>query len=468
MSSVRPEDFYGEYPPERIMGAETEYVLQAGPLYNGSLRPFFCKENFAKAGIKIHSDSANHWLYNGGLVYVDVNSHPEYATPECLGPREAAAAELVGVAIMQKLVETSKAKHNGLFRSTGSILFDRETQGYKVVTSGQHQSYLIPRTLVQESELLEGLVASDLASRIWAMTGTVRDKFILSQKVFDIGGKPFDNGLKRRTNAVNKPMASIPEDADIIGDGQDDWARLEVRYADAGLSPTVRYLSFAMSSLVLRLAEHADMFKPDELRKVLLARPVTAAHTFAEDLSQTTTEVTQTEQRYSALDLQEKILELLHEMSERVDIPRDERTAIEIMPEFIDALRSSDLATADYDGRALELDFPRMHHWLARKFGAQNLDARNPAVAEAVHLWDRITPTGVAMHLQRNKGSNGQFVDLDERIDDLYTNPPRLTRASLRADYLSKAKSETSISWCGSSSCVDGNKVAWLDPYESA
>ena len=52
--------------------------------------------------------SSNVFLGNGSRLYLDVGSHPEYATPECDDVREAVIHDKAGERIIEGLVEDAQ------------------------------------------------------------------------------------------------------------------------------------------------------------------------------------------------------------------------------------------------------------------------------------------------------------------------------------------------------------------------
>src|SRR6185312_1707033 len=59
--------------------------------------------------------SSNVFLPNGARLYLDVGSHPEYATPECDGIAQLVAHDRAGERILHDLVQEaqSRLEHEG-------------------------------------------------------------------------------------------------------------------------------------------------------------------------------------------------------------------------------------------------------------------------------------------------------------------------------------------------------------------
>ena len=54
--------------------------------------------------------SSNVFLENGARLYLDVGSHPEYATPECDSPRQAVVHDKAGERILEDLVAAAEER----------------------------------------------------------------------------------------------------------------------------------------------------------------------------------------------------------------------------------------------------------------------------------------------------------------------------------------------------------------------
>ena len=56
--------------------------------------------------------SSNVFLQNGARLYLDVGSHPEYATPECDSVRSVIAYEKAGERILEELSKSAEKRLN--------------------------------------------------------------------------------------------------------------------------------------------------------------------------------------------------------------------------------------------------------------------------------------------------------------------------------------------------------------------
>lgn len=340
---VSPSEFYSDIVPGRVMGTEAEasiqnYYYQDGQRIQVSVYDYITKLAIEAAGFMV----ANHFLDTGGQIKIDAGDTIEYSSPEGLGPKEAAAQDFYGIAVLQSIVRASRKRHSGLYRVAGTFLEnpDGKKNPYATFgsTNGFHHNFLIPRSLLDDPVLLKQVTGSHLATRNWAMGGALRPEgFVLAQKIWGIGA-PVVFGYKsgQRTNPGKKPLASIlttDVDFDVLG-RYDGWARFEDRSPDPSLDITMTELQLATTSLVLRLIEHASKLDKNGmsgrmrlLEALTLRDPVAAAHDVAGDLTLRKTIELENGDRVTARNLQDIYLEFVDELTDKVFLPEDEFNA---------------------------------------------------------------------------------------------------------------------------------------------
>ena len=373
------EDFLSDSPPERIIGTECEYSIQAVEKLSGFLSP----EQREKIGLA----SIGSWSSNGARIYGELGQL-EYAAPESLGPRDAVISDFAGILVMKKLVENSDVYNRGLHRITGSFY---EPNGTSSTTRGYHENYLMPNARAK-SYLFKTVMPSFLASRVWAGQGTLLPHgYVLSQKVWDIGDAEIVGSTSnRRTFAKRKPMIMyVNEDQSV----EKNWCRVELRYADGGMSPHVRLASLGAASLVMRLIEH-PRFLPTGvvLNKVAVRNPEHAAKIYARDLTLKNTFYSESGRNISALDIQESLIEVCDDMAADIKLPKDELTALDIWRDIISRLRTANLPEGDYAGLEKITDNVALLYYLRRLAEHNDMNVRNMKALEATLKWDMLLP----------------------------------------------------------------------------
>jgi hypothetical protein len=435
-SDYKPEAFFSDSPPERYMGTECEYDIQHdlhAEDMNSLAHRYITEQALAQQGIK----KVSKMLSNGGGVYPDLGNI-EYDSAEGQGLKEATATDLAGILINAEMVRCSGVPHRGLYRHTGSFV-KKHRDGHVVgvgSTSGYHESYMFPRKLSQ-SQWLDRILPSLLASRVWAWVPTLKNGIELSQKVSGIGGKPIARQVARRTTHGSKPMIMIPpvdKDTDIIGDKE--FARLEVRFADAGQAPLGRYMSHGETSTFLRVLEHTDKVDLRKLSKLELKDPVSAAKTFSSDLSLTATAETADGRDVTALDVQEDYSKIIEDLGGVVELPPSERPVARLLAGMVDKLRLADPENVDWRGLDRLIDLAAKATYLMMNVPPENLRFDNDEAMAHNLLWDRVFPTGAAQlwwDAYPTKLISKQ--DIQERVT---TAPPG--RAANRADFINTTR----------------------------
>lgn len=133
---------------QRIFGIESEFGLSYVPQGLGRLSV----EETAAALFKPVLDewrSTNVFLPNGGRLYLDVGSHPEYATAECATIDELLAQERAGELLFAQLAQQAqeqlRAHHDRPLN--GTIYLFKNNVDSAGNSYGSHENYLISRKL---------------------------------------------------------------------------------------------------------------------------------------------------------------------------------------------------------------------------------------------------------------------------------------------------------------------------------
>ncbi len=460
MGLVRPGDFLGDNPPQRVIGMECEYPAHFWSEADKKIVTHFkfnetIKEILAeKLDIQsCQAGSANKgfFLGNGGNLHLDVG-FIEYCTPESLGPRQATAADQAGIVVMQRLVQALNdderpgyhQRHFGTFRRTGTMygqslekkimhsfplvqqVPEREALGQ---TNGYHENYLLPSYLA-DPNITNQVIPTHLVTRLWAMSGMVGSSYLLSQKAWGIGN--VHNGSERVTQG-KKPMyrivPSVALDTDINPDRK--WARLEVRYADNGSSRFARFLGVAATSLVLRMIEHPEL-TANKFEKLRLEDPLHAMKIVASDMSLTRNLQVADNKEMTALDIQEELATIALELSEKIKLPEDEMLAAYEWLKICDDLRLCDPKNFDYEPVLDAVEWAAKYSALVRKLGAEAIHYGNKSAVGIDLAWDSIAPVGSGLRWWE-KVNRRQLIVEDADIAALIHAAPSGTRANIRA-----------------------------------
>ena len=240
-------------------------------------------------------NAGNLVLTNGARFYVD-HAHPEYATPECASAHDLVVWDVAG----ERIVEAA-ARHAERSLPEGSTVHvhKNNTDG-KGAAYGTHENYLVDRS-VPFGLLTRHLLPMFVSRPVLVGAGRVgsehdeRIDFQLSQRAdffeVEIG---LETTMRRGImNTRDEPHADL-----------DRFRRLHVINGDA--NPCERATLVKVGSMLVLIDAIASGALPEPLD---LADPVAAFRALSHDPELRTTVATTDGRRWTALDLQEELLE---------------------------------------------------------------------------------------------------------------------------------------------------------------
>ena len=239
--------------------------------------------------------TSNLVLTNGARLYVD-HAHPEYATPECAGAHALVVHDLAG----QRIVEAA-ARHAERSLPEGSTMHvHRNNTDGKGAAYGTHENYLVDRS-IPFGLLTRHLLPMFVSRPVLVGAGRIGSEhrpdlpFQLSQRAdfFEV-----EVGLE---TTVRRPIMNTRDEphADV-----ERFRRLHVINGDANLIEETTFLKVGAMLLLLRAVASGALPEPLEL-----VDPVAAFRALSHDPELRTTVATTDGRRWTALDLQEEVLE---------------------------------------------------------------------------------------------------------------------------------------------------------------
>ena len=246
----RPDRF------DRIFGIETEY----GVSVTGDDAPddagLVAMEMFAP--VVSRTRSTNTYLGNGSRLYLDVGSHPEYATAEARDPMDALAQDLAGEAVMRRLALEAQER---LRRSHGDGLTvhvyknNADSAGHSF---GCHENYLVrryvPLTMI-ERQLLPFLITRQIFTGAGRVTA---GGFQVTQRADFL-----DEAVSSATTRA-RPMVNTRDEPHA---DPDSYRRLHVIIGDSNRSQFATWMKMATTHLVLCVMESAVL--PDPVKNIM-------------------------------------------------------------------------------------------------------------------------------------------------------------------------------------------------------
>ena len=190
----------------RIFGVETEY----GVAVTGAERPVDAGQVAMTMfqPIVSRSRSTNTYLANGSRLYLDVGSHPEYATAEARDPREALAQDLAGEHVMRNLALKAQRKLRESYGAHATIHVFKNNVDSAGHAFGCHENYLVRRFVPLETiehQLLPFLITRQLYTGAGRMTP---DGFQITQRADFLDEAAPARWSTRATNRTPTPTPS--------------------------------------------------------------------------------------------------------------------------------------------------------------------------------------------------------------------------------------------------------------------
>ena len=126
----------------RIMGIETEYGIACMGPTGAVAKPADEVARLAFRPLVESYNSTNVFIANAGRLYLDVGSHPEFATPECDSVGQLVAYEEAGDVIVNRLAEQAEEK---LGDDTAQVYMFKNNSDSAGNSYGCHENYLVGR-----------------------------------------------------------------------------------------------------------------------------------------------------------------------------------------------------------------------------------------------------------------------------------------------------------------------------------
>jgi proteasome accessory factor A len=357
-------------------------------------------------------------LSNGARLYVD-HAHPEYSTPECFDPREAAIHDKAGEVVMARAGAASEAllepgQRMGLYKNNS----DGKGNSY-----GSHENYLLSREL-PFTDVIEFLTTFLVTRQIFTGAGKVGSENGRPAVPFQLTQRAdfFEEQVGLETT-LKRPIINTRDEPH--GDPA-KYRRLHVIIGDANLSETQIFVKLGTAALFLEALEAGEL--PDPVR---LQDPVTATWQVSHDLDFRRSLPLETGGSATALELQWQYLEWLNKYAEMTGVDPVYAEVLAMWENILSDLEADPRRLAnrlDWAAKRELLEGYRRRdglNWDAAKLRA--LDLQYHDVDAERGLYHRLIARGAMQRL---------FTD--EEISRAVAEPPERTRAYFRGRCVSR------------------------------
>lgn len=417
----------------RIFGIETEFGITAVSDGQRRLTPDeVARYLFRK--VVTWGRSSNVFLPNGSRLYLDVGSHPEYATAECDDLRTLIAHDKAGELIVQDLVDDAQQRllEDGV---EGEIYVFKNNVDSAGNSYGCHENFLVARTS-NFSTVTEGLLPFLITRQIIAGTG----KIMASSRgaVFSVSQRA-DHIWEGVSSATTRSRPIINTRDEPHADAE-HYRRMHVIVGDSTMTETTTLLKLGTAHLVLRMLEDGVAL-PD----MSLDNPMRAIRDISLDMTGRTPVKLADGRRMTVLEIQGEYLSRAKAYAEREGID-DELSlrVLDLWERTLDAVGTGNLAQV-----GSEVDWVIKYRLLDAYAARHGLDLADPRLAQLDLAYHDIDPKRGVHNLLQRAGKVARVVT-DEAIAAAVDTPPQTTRAKLRGDFVRTAREysrDVTVDW---------------------
>lgn len=417
----------------RIYGVETEYGVACTHRGSRRLTPDEVARHLFRT-VVTWGRSSNVFLANGSRVYLDVGSHPEYATAECDDLHQLLAHDRAGELIIDDLARQSERRLAEEGTDADIYLFKNNTDSHGN-SYGCHENYLITRQ-GDFSSYTDVLVPFLVSRQLICGAGKVLSSlhganYVVSQRAEHIWESVSSATTRSRPiiNTRDEPHAD-PE----------RYRRLHVIVGDSNMSETTNLLKLGSTELVLRLIEDGV-----PMRDLTCENPIRAIRDLSRDLRGRATVRLANGRTITGLELQR---EYLAKAVAHLGPPagRDPVMArvVDLWERTLDAVESGDTSGID-----TEIDWAIKQKLLTAYAERHDLSLSAPRMAQLDLAYHDIREGRGLFSLLRSRGQVATVIDqADAKL--AREQPPQTTRAKLRGDFIRAAeetRSDITADW---------------------
>ncbi|HUQ56600.1 Pup--protein ligase [Lentzea sp.] len=406
----------------RIFGIETEFGVTC--TFHGQRR--LSPDEVARylfRRVVSWGRSSNVFLRNGSRLYLDVGSHPEYATAECDDLAQLVTHDKAGERILEDLLVDAERRlaDEGI---GGDIFLFKNNTDSAGNSYGCHENYLVARAGEFSriaDVLLPFLVTRQLICGAGKVLQTPRGAvYCLSQRAEHIW-----EGVSSATTR-SRPIINTRDEPHADAER---YRRLHVIVGDSNMSEVTTLLKVGSANLVLEMIEQGVQF-----RDFSLDNPIRAIREISHDLTGRRTVRLAGGKEASALDIQREYYEkAVEHVAKRSPDPMAQRV-LELWGRTLDAVESQNLSKIDR-----EIDWAIKNRLMERYMAKHDMDLSNPRIAQLDLAYHDIRRGRGVFDLLQRKGQVERVTD-DGEIEAAKDTPPQTTRAKLRGDFIAAAQ----------------------------
>ncbi len=409
----------------RIFGLENEYGVTCTLRGQRRLSPDEVARYLFRRVVS-WGRSSNVFLENGARLYLDVGSHPEYATPECDSIYDLVVHDKAGERILEQLLgfAEQRLREEGI---RGVVYLFKNNTDSAGNSYGCHENYLTSRR-DDFGHYAEVLIPFLVSRQIYAGAGKVLQtargaSYSISQRAEHIW-----EGVSSATTR-SRPIINTRDEPHADAE---KYRRLHVIVGDSNMSEYTTFLKVGAASLMLRMLEDPHVI----LRDMTLENPIRAIREISHDITCTRRVRLSNGREVTALDIQTEYLDRALRYAETHELSILEKQALDMWEHCLTALKTDPLSLDR------EIDWVIKYHLIEAYRAKHDIPLTHPKIALMdLQYHDINRERGLFYRMQARGMVERICLDADiDRAGPDSLEPPQTTRARLRGEFIRAAK----------------------------
>lgn len=405
----------------RIFGIENEYGVTCTLRGQRRLSPDEVARYLFRRVVS-WGRSSNVFLENGARLYLDVGSHPEYATPECDSLEDVVAHDKAGERILEGLVTGAEERleEEGI---RGEIYVFKNNTDSAGNSYGCHENYLVSRHKDFHRTvdvLIPFLVTRQIFLGAGKLTQTPRGTaFSIAQRADHIW-----EGVSSATTR-SRPIINTRDEPHADAE---KYRRLHVIAGDSNMSEYATFVKMGTMIALLQMIERDVVF-----RDLSLENPIRAIREVSHDITCSRKIRLANGRELSALDIQWEYLDRVMRFARSPGFPAEVQRAIDRWEHLLTGLEKDPMTLHR------EVDWVMKYRLLVRYSEVRGLPMSDPRISMMDLAYHDVDRSRGLYYLLESKGLTDRVVT-DEKVAEAVITPPQTTRAKLRGAFIRAAK----------------------------
>jgi proteasome accessory factor A len=407
----------------RIFGIENEYGVTCTLRGQRRLSPDEVARYLFRRVVS-WGRSSNVFLENGARLYLDVGSHPEYATPECDSLYDVVTHDKAGERILEGLLHSAEQRldEEGI---RGEIFLFKNNTDSAGNSYGCHENYLVARQ-GDFQRTIDTLIPFFVTRQIFAGAGkllqTARGTvYCMAQRAEHIW-----EGISSATTR-SRPIINTRDEPHADAER---YRRLHVIAGDSNMSEYMTYVKVGTTAALLQMLEDDVVF-----RDMTLENPIRAIREISHDATCRRKVRLVNGRELSALDIQWEYLERAMRYARTTGFPPEVERAVGMWEYLLTGLEKDPLSLSR------EVDWVAKHQLIERYRDKYDLPMSSPRLAMLDLAYHDVSTDRGVFYMLQDRGLVERVVT-DDAINKAVSEPPATTRARLRGGFIKAAKAK--------------------------